>query len=342
MKLHIFNPETDFALGHNMPTFTPTQAVIALRSRLALLPALYADSGDAILTVDKIDNKELTASKYYKFISDKRIVSVSDLRSIRDSITHINPWGWNSSLIYLLHSAGISDSLMPDNNQIKEIRRLANRRVVIDFKHAIRKMQQLPKYATLPLNYADPIEFFDVDALYLWISSNPGCFIKSPWSSSGRGVFNTIGITDLRKVIERCRGIIKRQGSVIVEIGVNKALDFATEWYVANGVATFSGFSIFKTNKLGGYEGNILGSNGELRDILINHVSAWDDALLDLQKECIENVFAPYYNGPLGIDMMVTNEGMIEPCVEVNLRHTMGQVACCYYNLTGITGIFVP
>lgn len=33
------------------------------------------------------------------------------------------------------------------------------------------------------------------------------------------------------------------------------------------------------------------------------------------------------YSGPFGIDMMVLNGGKIHPCVELNLRGTMGHVA---------------
>ena len=33
------------------------------------------------------------------------------------------------------------------------------------------------------------------------------------------------------------------------------------------------------------------------------------------------------YTGPFGVDMMILNNGYIHPCVELNLRQTMGHVA---------------
>ena len=33
------------------------------------------------------------------------------------------------------------------------------------------------------------------------------------------------------------------------------------------------------------------------------------------------------YEGPVGVDMMVLHDRMIHPCVEINLRRTMGHVA---------------
>ena len=49
--------------------------------------------------------------------------------------------------------------------------------------------------------------------------------------------------------------------------------------------------------------------------------------LLDSIKQKItEQLRLPGYVGPFGIDMMVTKEGL-HPCVEINLRRTMGHVA---------------
>ena len=40
----------------------------------------------------------------------------------------------------------------------------------------------------------------------------------------------------------------------------------------------------------------------------------------------IQNVLTDGYEGPLGIDMLVTSQGIIHPCVEINLRNTMGSI----------------
>ena len=49
--------------------------------------------------------------------------------------------------------------------------------------------------------------------------------------------------------------------------------------------------------------------------------------LLDIVKQKIMlGLCLGGYVGPFGIDMMVTKEGL-HPCVEINLRRTMGHVA---------------
>ena len=52
-SLHIFNPDTDYALAADSAYYTAPARIIALRKENALLPALYADTGDTILLMDE-------------------------------------------------------------------------------------------------------------------------------------------------------------------------------------------------------------------------------------------------------------------------------------------------
>ena len=48
------------------------------------------------------------------------------------------------------------------------------------------------------------------------------------------------------------------------------------------------------------------------------------------------------YVGPVGIDMLADKDGRVNPCVEINLRHTMGMTAAALYKLTGRPRNFNP
>lgn len=50
--LHIFNPETDYALASGRPQYTPPKNVVKLRRMLAAIPALWAEPGDDILMLE--------------------------------------------------------------------------------------------------------------------------------------------------------------------------------------------------------------------------------------------------------------------------------------------------
>jgi hypothetical protein len=47
----------------------------------------------------------------------------------------------------------------------------------------------------------------------------------------------------------------------------------------------------------------------------------------EIKQKIISNLDLGTYSGPFGIDMMIIKDGFLHPCVEINLRRTMGHVA---------------
>lgn len=112
----------------------------------------------------------------------------------------------------------------------------------------------------------------------------------------------------------------------MMEKAYNRRLDFATEWICENGKARFIGYSVFNVSRRGKYQSNYNGSQSELLSE-INRVSGqWTPKYLEAQRAALDVIVAPHYDGPLGIDMLVTDSRAINPCVELNLRHTMGML----------------
>ena len=110
------------------------------------------------------------------------------------------------------------------------------------------------------------------------------------------------------------------------------------EFYASEcGVISFVGYSLFRTNPAGSYEGNSLLSDQAIEEQLSAFISLED--IYKLRDELIQ-VFstriAGCYNGYLGVDMMICRfesspTYRIHPCVEVNLRMNMGVVAHSLY-----------
>ncbi len=104
--------------------------------------------------------------------------------------------------------------------------------------------------------------------------------------------------------------------------------DFAVEFYAhADGSVEYAGLSLFKTIN-GAYTGNVIASETEKWQML------GDDSVANVLRETIDElivILQPYmkgvYCGPFGIDMMLLPERILHPCVELNLRRTMGHVA---------------
>ena len=151
--------------------------------------------------------------------------------------------------------------------------------------------------------------------------------LKAPWSSSGRGLrFLSVGRTPFEQQAGWFRNVVEAQGCVMVEPHYNKVKDFGMEFYSdGQGRVNYLGLSLFHTAN-GAYTGNILATEKVKREMLSRYVSP---DLLDAVQEkiCQETaqLFHGRYRGHFGIDMMMC--GGLHPCVEINLRRTMGHVA---------------
>ena len=109
--------------------------------------------------------------------------------------------------------------------------------------------------------------------------------------------------------------------------------DFAAEFYAHDsGRVEFEGISVFHTQN-GKYTGNVIADEEEKRFRLARYV---DTDLLDVIIGRIEEIMPELlrgrYTGPFGVDMMAVADMpsgrlKLHPCVEINLRRTMGHVA---------------
>ncbi|MDE6409380.1 MAG: hypothetical protein K2K81_03930, partial [Muribaculaceae bacterium] len=158
-----------------------------------------------------------------------------------------------------------------------------------------------------------------------FISSKNSVCLKAPWSSSGRGVIFS-DQNSREKILQWASGFLKTQGGVMGEFHYNKRIDFASEWLVAEDEITFRGLSLFQSDAKGKYLGNRLMRQADI-ERLLKAESKWKDEILICQRDFISKYISPHYRGPLGFDMLVTDKGDVNPCVEINLRQTMGHVA---------------
>lgn len=149
--------------------------------------------------------------------------------------------------------------------------------------------------------------------------------MKAPWSSSGRGVINTGADMTDTLVEQWCRGIIRRQGSVMGETCAVRKADYATEWHIKEGKAEYLGLSSFSTSNRGKYISNKLLSQTLMKRNFDSDSKISIEKVVELQKEILEQVLSGY-EGLMGVDMIVEEDGMLRPFVEVNLRRTMGML----------------
>lgn len=296
---------------------------------MALLPALYADCNDWIAIDSDCPDALIKDSEYYQEATRKnlRIIRIDmlaeSMRIASSKQFEIKPWGWNHTLRRRLVAAGVDESMLKSEEEIDRLRDLSHRRTGIKVQHFL---QSLITDFTVPV----AIEAFSVEDVMEFVTQNPDAFLKLPWSSSGRGVIRAADFPVI-KLREWAGGGIKRQGSVMCEKGFHRNLDFASEWLCRNGDVVFLGLSIFRTSDDGRYLGNIIAPQQELNAILKEQVPIWSERIIKAQRLALKEIVAPYYDGPVGIDMLSATDGSLHPCVELNLRQTMG-AACIIKN----------
>ena len=325
-RILIFNPETDYALAGGRTRYNPPAKIKDMRRRKFLDMGILASPGDAILLLDDISGMPPEVSESIRAL-EERGVSIIELGEAAALIKErgekgleavITPWGWNHSLLHTLLDTGIDRSLLKSEIDIENLRHLSHRRTTIGFNNILANL--LPDIGIIPAE-----EFLSVEDTLDFISENGGAFLKAPWSSSGRGVILSHRMKG-RKLEEWIGGCITRQGSVMAERIHAKTGDFATEWMIAGGKTDFLGLSMFCTSPEGRYLGNEKRSLHDISERLKQLSPQWSDRVIEAQRVALEQIIAPGYEGPVGIDMLTTEEGGLVPCVEINLRLTMGMM----------------
>ena len=325
MKLLVFNPEHDLALAANLSNFTAPHAGRQLRADLGFIPAIWAAADDYV-HVENVEDAErrflrLTRRPFGRFIAKEQIC--------KHKFTAVDVWGWDLAIRAFLLRWGIDAAIMPTATQIDDIRQLSHRRYAM----------QLLDCLQMPGIIGSSCETNQIENIIDRLHSGEHLVVKAPWSSSGRGVHfmeDDVNIYDNGWL----RNVIVKQGSVMVEPYYNKVKDFGMEFVSdGNGSVSYIGLSLFQTSN-GAYTGNILASEEEKENLISRYIPI--DLLKTVQQKICAKMgswLKDQYTGVFGIDMMVVRRDdgdgfLLHPCVEINLRRTMGHVAISLTELT--------
>ena len=343
MTLHIFNPEHDIALASGLSNFTAPHAGRQLRHDLGFLPALWAHNDDIIV----VDDPEYAAHRWKRLVprlarlgetggflrGNRQFLTWKQLQGLTD--VTIEPWGWNNALRALLLRSGLTERELPTTESLATIRELSHRRVASSL------LPQLRIEGTVGESMECHTEEETVEAIrrYGYV------VLKAPWSSSGRGLrfydakqLDNTGLTP--HLSGWLHNLLATQGSVMAEPYYNKVKDFGMEFESdGKGNVRYLGLSLFHTQN-GAYTGNVLASETAKEEMMSRYLSP--TLLQTVREEICRRLglsFNGKYCGPFGVDMMVCTaqdeDGkvindkrcLLHPCVEINLRRTMGHVA---------------
>lgn len=332
MQLYLFNPDHDEAIAYNKPNYIADKASQALSADLATLMAWLANDGDYVAVPDVAAAVQWAQQpavaaclpRVQWVSSNPRDNSMATLPLTSHSLRP-QPWGWNKQIHHRLQRMGCTS--LPTERALQHLRQIAHRHTAAKLLAHLR--QQLPELVGEAHLCTTEHEVESA------VSVPHTTLLKLPWSGSGRGLRRGFGGL-FRPLDGWVRHALAKQGGVMVEPFYDKVSDFAMEFYIdgERHKAHYIGISCFATTGVGGYAGNRLAADEVLlatveRGLPSGLLSAVRDTICTYLPTLLGS-----YTGPLGIDMMTirlphtANQLHLHPCVEINVRHTMGHIAC--------------
>lgn len=340
-QLHLFNPGYEMSVLLEKEQYTPPANVRKMQQDLALLPLWYAGDDDFVYA-DSVDFSFLSSLP-----GDIRplVIPVSAVDDDWGRLKGVKaaPWGLSPQSLHFFRELNRKYGPELDVPEWKSIYKdLTSRQTAAYCLSKIKK--ELPEVhlpaAPVFLKYPDQV----VGLLELAARS---AVIKMPYSSSGRGLLWVKDGKPTNKDIEWIEGAIRKQGEVSVEEVYNKVMDFAVEYHISEDGVFYQGLSMFKTTENGAYTGNWLACQDKMEDLLSSFIgeAVFHDICV-VVAQVLLNTFGGVYEGYIGVDMLIYEEDggfFCHPCVEINMRNTMGMVSICLFEKLvseSATGLF--
>lgn len=294
--------------------------LLSAKRDLMSIPSLFNCSNDMAL-----------AAHVRQYVPPKRIqqmeADLADLARVWEGTRFAGPWGWSLATKQRYRQMGVAGDLLPSDEWLEEVRRLSSREFACEYVKELLEEMKDERLLGEEMAFCK-----DVSTVNCRLSTvNSPLIFKSPWSSSGRGVF--VGRWNDARTQARVQGFLSSQGGFVVDrFYEDKVLDFAMEFFVhEDHTAEFLGYSVFQTGESGAYGYNYVESQEELlRRIDVD--AALLHRLIAYHKEHLAQTA---YHGPVGIDMLKTADGSIHPCLEINLRLNMGILALLLHEQYG-------
>lgn len=336
-NIFIFNPTCEYAIANGNENWQANQLLQKMEADLSSLPLFLSKATDYVL-VEKLPSSEFISMLQKLSIEIPNFILKGTINNNQLFIdlpkNKLLPWGWSPAIHKFL--LPLKESCSNEFKQSPIFSWNPEHREITSRKFAAEILSQIQ--STLNTEYILPFEFLPKvcttindfeDAINQW----ENVMIKNPWSSSGRGLQPITKTPVHSKVWEKVMGIVKDQGYAIAEPLLNKVHDLALLFELKNGKVEFIGTSNFCTNSKGQYEGNYLNGlpssmENKTKEFVTFIVSEICQPLINAIEK---SKMAKNFEGFFGVDSLIyfddKNQLKINPCLEINVRHTMGFLA---------------
>ncbi|OFO52379.1 hypothetical protein HMPREF3027_06565 [Porphyromonas sp. HMSC077F02] len=287
MVVHFFNPGYEASILRGVEHYTPPKMVRRLREDLQTLPIYYAGDEDKVLVTRRLP-EELRHSR---------------LTAHLPVGAELKPWGWGPELRGLFPSIEL-----PYSSAVMAY--FASRERGVELWHKV--------YKASPKSFRDAPPRKVVPPLAL----SPGRWVlKEDFTSSGRGIeMLDSSNVDITEVLQT-KWVQTPPRSLFIEPYYEIVYELGFEYQRKNGAVAYLGYHRAITHKAQ-YIGSYLGEASLGVDI---------DAYAEWVRQSLQEMELYDYEGIIGVDTALYHweDGSLHfvPCLEVNIRPTMGFVA---------------
>lgn len=328
--IYIFNSTCEMAVANGVFSYMPPKRFREMEQSLETLPSFFAQDKDIVIVSNPINEEWINKMQECGF----RIPIFATMESIQNTdIGFLRPWGWSPAQHHFFKNLKKKCSKTFINTvnsewseSYQELYSRITAREILKYLLQDNPLEIFPKIEEIP-TVCESIE--EVKKL---VANSERILLKSPWSSSGRGLY-LLEEKLVTKVNEQwISGVLNNQKYVMAEIWKNKICDFSFQYYLDEKSEVHSvGITSFLTDTKGNYIGtnlcfsSIYDNNNYLKNFLnIDIINQLDNKIKSAIK--LSKISTSYY-GFFGVDCMVYEENgnyKIQPCVEINLRYNMG------------------
>ena len=329
-KLFHFNPTCEMAVANSQTSYMPPAHLRQFEHDLAMLPCFFGGKNDFVLVLEVIDLSFIDYLYELNFDIPSFITSVNDF-NISGKLDELSPWGWSPAVHKKLEPfLPFCDEKWlgyPMSRWKTEHALLLSRET--NWKFAKQLIEQNIKDYELLEIPALPLKVKTLDEIESLIyKMPPPMLLKSPWSASGRGLFKIRDVNEHAETNAWVKSKLKQQGAFFAEPFLQKIQDVSFHFYATEDGIEFLGTTFFNTDSKGQFIScNIrYPENSILETVFMKEACNQASEFLKSGLEKFE--INKYYRGAIGIDALFfhasDNKIKLHPCIEVNLRHTMG------------------
>ena len=334
-NLFYFNPTCEMAVVNGQTSYMPPAHLKQFEHDLATLPCFFGGEDDFVLVPEVVDSSFTDYLCGLNFNVPSFITSANAF-NIANKLDALSPWGWSPAVHKKLQSFlpfCDEDWFEHPMSQWKAEHALLLSRET-NYKFAKLLIEQCSKEYELLEIPAIPLKVKTLEEIESLVNiMPPPMLLKLPWSASGRGLFKIRDVNEHAETNAWVKSKLKQQGFFFAEPFLQKIQDVSFHFYATKNSIEFLGTTFFHTDAKGQFISCHIRypENSDLEPAFMSEAFHQASEFLKSGLEKFE--IHKDYQGPIGIDALFfqTNDNKLKlhPCIEVNLRHTMGLLNLC-------------